>query len=65
MPTINQLIKKSRIKPIARNKVPALEKQPLKRLSFKCWNFIPGNRFNSTFFNQLINSWHNNILKLK
>ena len=30
MPTINQLIK-SRIKPIARNKVPALEKQPLKR----------------------------------
>ena len=31
MPTINQLIKKSRIKPIARNKVPALEKQPLKR----------------------------------
>ena len=31
MPTINQLIKKSRVKPIARNKVPALEKQPLKR----------------------------------
>ena len=31
MPTINQLIKKRRIKPIARNKVPALEKQPLKR----------------------------------
>ena len=31
MPTINQLIKKSRIKTIARNKVPALEKQPLKR----------------------------------
>ena len=31
MPTINQLIKKSRIKPVARNKVPALEKQPLKR----------------------------------
>ena len=31
MPTINQLIKKSRIKPIARNKVPALEQQPLKR----------------------------------
>ena len=31
MPTINQLIKKSRIKPLARNKVPALEKQPLKR----------------------------------
>ena len=31
MPTINQLIKKSRTKPIARNKVPALEKQPLKR----------------------------------
>ena len=31
MPTINQLIKKSRIKPLARNKVPALERQPLKR----------------------------------
>ena len=31
MPTINQLIKKSRAKPVARNKVPALEKQPLKR----------------------------------
>ena len=31
MPTINQLIKKSRTKPVARNKVPALEKQPLKR----------------------------------
>ena len=31
MPTINQLIKKSRVKPVARNKVPAIEKQPLKR----------------------------------
>ena len=31
MPTINQLIKKNRVKPIARNKVPALERQPLKR----------------------------------
>ena len=31
MPTINQLIKKSRVKPITRNKVPALERQPLKR----------------------------------
>ena len=31
MPTINQLIKKSRTKPVARNKVPALERQPLKR----------------------------------
>ena len=31
MPTINQLIKKRRDKPVARNKVPALEKQPLKR----------------------------------
>ena len=31
MPTINQLIKKGRVKPLARNKVPALEKQPLKR----------------------------------
>ena len=31
MPTINQLIKKKRKKVISRNKVPALEKQPLKR----------------------------------
>ena len=31
MPTINQLLKKKRVKQITRNKVPALEKQPLKR----------------------------------
>ena len=31
MPTISQLIRIPRIKPIARNKVPALEGQPLKR----------------------------------
>ena len=31
MPTINQLIKKGRVKPIIRNKVPALEGQQLKR----------------------------------
>ena len=31
MPTINQLLKKKRVKQINRNKVPALEKQPLKR----------------------------------
>jgi small subunit ribosomal protein S12 len=31
MPTINQLLRNKRIRPIARNKVPALEKQPLKR----------------------------------
>ena len=31
MPTINQLIKKPRVKPLVRNKVPALQKQPLKR----------------------------------
>ena len=31
MPTINQLIRKSRIKPRARNKSPALEKSPQKR----------------------------------
>ena len=31
MPTINQLIKKPRSKPVVRNKVPALEQQPLKR----------------------------------
>ena len=31
MPTINQLLRKKRAKAIARNKVPALQKQPLKR----------------------------------
>ena len=31
MPTINQLIKNKRVKQVNRNKVPALEKQPLKR----------------------------------
>ena len=31
MPTISQLLRKPRIKPISRNKVPALEGQPLKR----------------------------------
>ena len=31
MPTINQLLRKKRVRPMARNKVPALQKQPLKR----------------------------------
>ena len=31
MPTINQLLRKKRTRSVARNKVPALEKQPLKR----------------------------------
>ena len=31
MPTINQLLRKGRDKQISRNKVPALQKQPLKR----------------------------------
>jgi len=31
MPTISQLLRKPRAKPFARNKVPALEGQPLKR----------------------------------
>ncbi len=31
MPTINQLLRKPRVKPLSRNKVPALEKQPIKR----------------------------------
>ena len=31
MPTINQLLRKKRTRPVARNKVPALEGQPLKR----------------------------------
>ena len=31
MPTINQLLRKKRVKQVNRNKVPALQKQPLKR----------------------------------
>ena len=31
MPTINQLLRKKRVKQVSRNKVPALQKQPLKR----------------------------------
>ena len=31
MPTINQLLRKPRVRPLSRNKVPALEKQPIKR----------------------------------
>jgi len=31
MPTINQLLRKKRVSPAARNKVPALHTQPLKR----------------------------------
>ena len=31
MPTINQLLRKKRVKQLTRNKVPALQKQPLKR----------------------------------
>ena len=31
MPTINQLLRKKRVKQTKRNKVPALQKQPLKR----------------------------------
>ena len=32
MPTINQLLKKKRVKQSKRNKVPALQKQPLKEV---------------------------------
>ena len=31
MPTINQLLRKKRIRPLGRNKVPALERSPQKR----------------------------------
>ena len=31
MQTINQLLRKKRVKPAARNKVPPLQKPPLKR----------------------------------
>ena len=44
MPTINQLLRKKRIKPLARNKVPALEKQPLKRgVCVKVYTTTPKN----------------------
>ena len=43
MPTINHLIKKVS-KPLARNKVPALEKQPLKRgVCVKVYTTTPKN----------------------
>ena len=46
MPTINQLIKKSRVKPVARNKVPALERQPLKRgVCVKVYTTTPKTKF--------------------
>ena len=42
MPTINQLIRKSRNKPWARNKSPALEKSPQKRgVSIKVYTTTP------------------------
>ena len=45
MPTISQLIRKPRIKPIARNKVPALEGQPLKRgVCLKVYTTTPKNQ---------------------
>ena len=31
MPTINQLVRKPRVRPVARNKVPAMQKYPQKR----------------------------------
>ena len=48
MPTINQLIKKSRVKPVARNKVPALRKVARVRLSngFEVTAYIPGEGHN-------------------
>ena len=44
MPTISQLIRNPRTKPIARNKVPALEGQPLKRgVCLKVYTTTPKN----------------------
>ena len=46
MPTINQLMRKPRVKPLARNKVPALEKQPLKRaVCIKVYNNTKKTKF--------------------
>ena len=45
MPTINQLVRKSRDKQITRNKVPALQKQPLKRgVCVKVYTTTPKNQ---------------------
>ena len=59
MPTISQLLRKPRVKPLSRNKVPALQKQPIKpnsalrkvarvRLSngFEVTAYIPGEGHN-------------------
>ena len=46
MPTINQLLRKRRVRPLSRNKVPALEKQPLKRgVCVKVYTTTPKNEF--------------------
>ena len=45
MPTINQLIKRSRIKPKLRSKVPALEKSPQKKgVCTKVYTTTPKNQ---------------------
>ena len=45
MPTINQLIKKPRVKSVVRNKVPALQRQPLKRgVCVKVYTTTPKNQ---------------------
>ena len=45
MPTINQLLRKKRVKQVTRNKVPALQKQPLKRgVCVKVYTTTPKNQ---------------------
>ena len=43
MPTINQWLKKKRVKQVKRNKVPALQKQPLKRGVCVRYHILRGN----------------------
>ena len=54
MPTINQLLKKKRIKQTKRNKVPALQKQPLKRgVCVKVYTTTPTTH-NTSLIDQII-----------
>ena len=45
MPTVNQLLRKKRTRPKARNKVPALEQSPQKRgVCLKVYTTTPKNQ---------------------
>ena len=64
MPTINQLLRKGREKQIARNKVPALQKQPLKRgVCVKVYTTTPKNQ--TQHFEKLLGLDYQMDLKLQ